>query len=152
MKNIDKFKDDIKTLMFGLIDGKPKPCIEITNIFGGCNCRNCGFYKEPFNNNYINCEKLRLDWLAQEVQEEPEKPEIFLSKEEYYFLLVCGDGYIARDKNYDLWFYAEKPERVGNSWASETGQFPLNSSFFEFIKWEDEPYFLDTLLMLNVEW
>lgn len=151
MKNIDKFKDDINTLRFGLINGIPKPCNEITSMFGGFNCRNCGFYKEPFDNNYINCEKLRLDWMIQEVQEEPEKPEIFLSKEEFNFISVAEEGFIARDSDNCLWLFVEKPFRHYDHWESEIGFCAIKNEYFKFITWNDEPILSTDLLSLGVK-
>ena len=52
-------------------------------------------------------------------------------------------GYIARDKDGEVWFYRQAPIRGYFKWNSKTGDsryFPLDEMSDEFeIKWEDKP-------------
>ncbi|MDO4929613.1 MAG: hypothetical protein Q4E59_00610 [Bacteroidales bacterium] len=51
------------------------------------------------------------------------------------------EGYIARDKSGDLFFYADKPHKAdGNIWLSDdpNDYVKLPRLFFTELKWEDE--------------
>ena len=55
-----------------------------------------------------------------------------------------SEGYIARDKNGDLYLYSDKPERSDyrhNVWISKYGvnYYAVNNNSFPEVQWETEP-------------
>lgn len=51
------------------------------------------------------------------------------------------EGYVARDKDDNLWLYEEYPVRMGNYWLNDNFimSFPIPNKMFPNLKWEDEP-------------
>lgn len=97
----------------------------------------------------VDCTKCKLWWLKQE-----HKEEIKLSEAERVILENIDKkyGWIARDKNDELYVYEKKPKKVNvNSWEDETAygyeDLPVFNHLFQFIEWEDEePYNIEELL------
>lgn len=79
-----------------------------------------------------------------------------LTKRERAFCELIPDGYIARDKDTDLWWHEYRPIKDGiREWAPG-GEY-INLELFDeipfmFITWEDdEPWAVEELLKLEVE-
>lgn len=47
-------------------------------------------------------------------------------------------GFIARDKDYSLWLYGERPEKQMDEWGGSSVLENIESSHFPEVKWEDE--------------
>ena len=144
MTNFEKYKDAILEITkhghgFGLVNNKITDCYDT-----GCN--KCEFDGA--------CNLHRFNWLYSEYREP-----IKLTKREWYFLTLVGNGYIARDGDEDLMWYEEKPYRDYNHekqfWDTkgEYNEFyGLNlNQMFPFITWESEPWSVEDLLKLEVE-
>lgn len=84
--------------------------------------------------------------------DQPKAPK--LTKRERVFCEFVEKGYIARDENGNLIYYATKPEKGAyiHEWFSSGTFMRLKKEFFEFITWEDDkPWAVADLLKLEVE-
>ena len=141
--NMEHFRDEIEAVEHrpALIDGKIKSCV------GSC-CKDCSFYTSTFE----NCSGARISWLMSEY-----KPEPVLTQREKHFVEFVETGWLARDKDDELWWYSAKPKRGAKNWVD--GQYSLGfrrvldfSQHFRFITWEDEePWAVEDLRKLKVE-
>lgn len=110
---------------------------------GGISCACCQFF-------HGNCVPNMFEWLFEEYQEPAPK----LTKAEKGFCEVIKDGYIARDKNGDLYLYNNPPYVAESEWRSVGyGRYArLCSKFFSFITWEsNKAWSIEDLLKLEVE-
>ena len=137
MINFEKFKDEIlETIEQGdniaFKNGVITPC-------STTNCMECEFYTGN------GCNKKFIKWLYAEA-----KPT--LTAKERAFCEIVNEGYIARDKDGELYIYANEPPKRKEQWCSDVDFIPLNNEYFSFIIWEDEkPWSIEELLKLEVE-
>ena len=106
-----------------------------------CNCRetlcdNCAFCLDrPYSCD--SCEGNKIRWLYQEYKEP-----VILTEDEKLLCKLLGRGWIARDKNGDLWWYEFKPKKDLSIWMSVETNSRIGIIFpqckFDFIKWEDD--------------
>ena len=70
-----------------------------------------------------------------------------------YLCKAFNSGYIARDMNGDLYFYASKPEKGDYVWRDNGTMCKIPPiSCFSFIRWEDEkPHNVEDMLTWEVE-
>lgn len=138
MTNFEKYKDEILKLLDKNIDeigilkttGEPKNCYCI-------NCTDCWFCNK-------DCRLGFIKWLYQEYKEK-------LTKVERGFCEILQKGYIARDKNGNLFVYDGLPRKGEFSWMDSMCR-KINNNFFPFISWEsDKIWSIEDLLKLEVE-
>lgn len=98
---------------------------------------------------YEHCSIKMIEWLAKEYKEQNQK----LTEKEMYLCKAFNSGYIARDMNGDLYFYASKPEKGDYVWRDNGTMCKIPPiSCFSFIKWEDkEPHSIEDMLTWEVE-
>ena len=112
----------------------------------GTVCKDCSFCSTE-----INCYALSLKWLYEEYT--PPKPK--LTKRERGFCETVGSGWLARDRNGELYLHKEKPHKRSDDWSDDVDWSYLNPSFFpdfDFITWEDdEPYSIEEMLKWEVK-
>lgn len=113
--------------------GKMVECVDI-------NCGVCAFH---FSNGGCGQDKI-IEFLYQEHEER-----IALTEDEQMLCSLLGRGWIARDKNGNLYWYEKKPTKDFDDyqWCSsgEAGVFKITKAFlqckFNFIQWKDkEPW------------
>lgn len=126
MKNWEFYEEKIKenNFIFGVIDGEIVRCLSV-------NCGKCSFKS-------ISCGTQRLRFLYQE-----HKEPIRLTDDEKVLCKLLGRGWIARDKNGNLYWYLNKPNKAGIDWMEQNLEYISISTVFpqckfNFIKWEDE--------------
>ncbi|WP_290776096.1 hypothetical protein [Anaerofustis sp.] len=85
------------------------------------------------------CNKTPICWDLKKISKN-----FIITKEEYNVLKNMDnkykDGYIARDKNGELWIFEDKPVKYSETWDNSkelTGLKPF-SDMFPNIRWEDE--------------
>ena len=138
MTNFEKYKDEILLLAknnrgFAFHMNKITDC----KLSG---CKNCIFTGACIAN--------RIKWLYEEYQEPAPK----LTKTEKGFCEIIKDGYIARDKNGDLYLYNNPPYVTETDWRECGHCTKLCSNFFPFITWESgKAWNINELLALEVE-
>ncbi len=139
MTNFEKYKDEILPLAknnraFAFHINKITDC----QLSG---CKNCIFTGACIAN--------RIKWLYEEYQEPAPK----LTKAEKGFCEILDDGYIARDKNGDLYLYNNPPHVTETDWRADYGHCTrLCTKFFPFITWEsNRNWSIEDLLKLEVE-
>lgn len=138
MTNFEKYKDEILDITKNgwakvTKDGKVTAC--------SSKCEDCAFYY----NNVGGCRNAFIKWLYGEA-----KPT--LTAKERAFCEIVAEGYIARDKEGDLYVYANEPQKGKIQWCDDVDYIPLNNEYFPFITWEDEePWTVEELLKLEVE-
>lgn len=94
MTNFEKYHEEMIEKKYRAVkDGKPISC-------KSTGCSEC----ELYNENSI-CTYSLLKWLAKEYKE----PKLKLTEKEMYLCKSLSSGYIVRDMNGDLYFYASKP-------------------------------------------
>lgn len=138
MTNFEKYKDEILLLAinnrgFAFHMNKITDC----KLSG---CKNCIFTGACIAN--------RIKWLYEEYQEPAPK----LTKTEKGFCEIIKDGYIARDKNGDLYLYNNPPHVTETDWRADYGHCTrLCTKFFPFITWEsNRNWSIEDLLKLEV--
>lgn len=111
-------------------------------------CTKCNF----FNNNTGGCDVMKFwRWMYSEHVEHPT-----LTSKERKLLEVIETGYIARDANGALWWYAKEPLKGRRTWLFEDcdgdhGKLGYILDCFSFIKFKDEkPWKVEDLLKLEV--
>lgn len=131
MKNWEFYEEELKkySLHFAMTDNKLCSCAELP-------CQECAFYRGEA----CLCDGARIRFLYQE-----HKEPVVLTDDEKTLCKLLGRGWIARDKNGDLWWYENKVnEKNSSAWvATGTGlNVNMNRFFpqckFNFIKWKDE--------------
>lgn len=137
MTNFEKYKDEILILAknnrgFAFRMNKITAC-KLTG------CENCIFTG--------SCIANRIKWLYEEYQEPTPK----LTKAEKGFCEIIKDGYIARDKNGDLYLYNNPPYVTETDWRECGHCTRLCTKFFPFITWESgKAWSIEDLLKLEV--
>lgn len=109
------------------------------------NCYACRFYESG-----KSCENKKIEWLYEEYTP-PKK----LTKRERAYCEAVEKGWLARDRNGELYLHKEKPHKRSDDWNYDVEWSNLNPSFypsFDFLKWEDdEPYAVEEMLKWEVE-
>ena len=95
---------------------------------------------------FDGCNSCVINWLKSE-----HKEKITLSEAEHTILEDTEEtfGWICRDRDGDLYIYAEKPIKRSSNWADgiKSNEFVCFNHLFQFIKWEDEQaYNIEELL------
>lgn len=142
MTNFEKYKDEIleisKTQAIAINKGRnaPEKCSNSV-------CSECLLHEGRSCN-----QKAIFQWLYSEYQEPAPK----LTKTEKGFCEIIKDGYIARDKNGDLYLYNNPPYVTETDWRTDNGRCTrLCSKFFPFITWEsNRNWSIEDLLKLEV--
>lgn len=149
MINFEKYKEDIRTLhkmghqRIGVHFGKPKECLNTA-------CEECDLYNGGYVVNRPECNKGFILWGLQEYKERPK-----LTEREHAFCVAANSGYIARDKDEEIFYFIREPVKRESLRAWDNGgEFVKLDVFnleFSFISWEDaEPWSIEELLKLEV--
>lgn len=150
MTNFEFYKDRIKelgTFNFALDkNDKLHNCWDI-------NCHDCIFSDYNNKDKGGKCGERCVDFLYAEHREKHK-----LTKKERLFCELVSTGYIARDRDSDIYYYKNKPHKKGGIWDDETESYfelaalePGIKLKFDFISWNDEyPWSIDELLSLEV--
>ena len=118
-----------------------------TGALRRCSEAGCEYCKFSSRFNGKRCEVNLVRWLFSEYQEPAPK----LTKAERGFCEILQIGYIARDKNGNLFVYDALPRRSKLMWSGSTWR-KLDCSFYPFITWEsDKAWSIEDLLELEVE-
>lgn len=143
MTNFEKYKDEIIKIFYE--KGVPIAQEKNTGRLISCGDISCGCCQFLHGNCVVNMFK----WMLEEYQEPAPK----LTKAEKGFCEVTKDGYIARDKNGDLYLYNNPPYVTETDWRANYGHCTkLYSNFFPFITWESsKAWSMEELLKLEVE-
>ena len=134
MTNFEKYHEEMIEKKYRAVkNGKPISCKSV-------GCSECEHYDE---------DSTLLKWLAKEYKEQNQK----LTEKEMYLCKAFNSGYIARDMNGDLYFYASKPEKGDYVWRDNGTMCKIPPiSCFSFIKWEDkEPHSIEDMLKWEVK-
>lgn len=134
MTNFTYYKDEI----FKILEDSPGPggFAMKNNSIVSCNkiyCDECKFNKK--NKPRTACVKNLVKWLYEEHVEIP----LLMSKERY-LLKALESGFLARNKNGDLYYHKRKPVKGSRVWYDSvimTNIQPATSNLFSFIRWED---------------
>ncbi len=159
MLNAEKYRDRVLKVCDTERDFAAKKTAKNALLFCACStnnivCEEC-FFNDGSDN--ISCGALKTKWLLSEFKE-PVK----LTQDEYNFLDLLGDGYLARGENGTLYIYDKKPQRLETtvlisgeepkqSWSGGISVFVSNfkkiKDAFKFIKSDDEePYNVKEML------
>lgn len=118
----------------------------------GVNCQRCDFFTgNNMDDDLFNCMARKTKWLMSEY-----KPEPVLTQREKGFVECIGGGWLARDKDGNLTWFEDQPERSHHEyiWTEDIDydQAKLCDMYFPFITWEDEePWSVEELRKLKVE-
>lgn len=145
--NFEFFKDEILKnnvgiLGFGFINGKICRCSKIS-------CKDCEFGKGDKD---LVCNERKFEWLYAEHIEAPK-----LTKRERAFCEAVQTGWIARDCDMRLHYYASKPELSDMEWVDDDGLWVRLELLglcetFMFIKDTDTtPWSIEDMLKLEVQ-
>lgn len=138
MINAEKYKDEI----LAIVNDSDYFAIDIDNTSvvrpcGGLECKNCVFN----NNDYNDCNFLRMNWLLSEYKESPVK----LTRLEYLLLkLFYKKDYKYLTRGVGGYLYAHKgnnpPQKNGGMWFNCETYITFNviNDLFQFVQWEDE--------------
>lgn len=151
MMNIEKYIDDILKIQnrnFGFTE-RDRKIVECGARF----CDECLFDQKNRKVDEPSCNVAKLKWLVSE-----NKEPIKLNRLEYEILKFIEFGYIARDKDGNLFSFWYKPKKDNDIWdcdvkKNQNYSHDLTSfnELFEFIKWEDEEPTLITNILNNCE-
>ena len=133
MKNWEAFEKEALELTkiggtIAVVNGEIANCDEI-------NCEDCGLTKyDPM------CDQARVLFLYDDYI-----APVRLIPAEKQLSGLLGKGFVARDKNGELYWYPVKPHRLGERWScDELGVIWLDKPFpqckFEFVSWDEEPW------------
>lgn len=148
MTNFEFYKEKIMEISVGKL-AINKHTNEIRSC-AGLSCYDCSFYRKS-----EGCNRLLTEFLYAEHKEQPK-----LTKKERMLCELYETGYIARDNNGDIGWYANKPARDAHCsrWTDGSGwdNFKYNKLTkelkFDFITWKDEePWSVEDLLKLEVK-
>lgn len=142
MTNFEKYKDEIleisrtQAIAINKRRNAPEKCSNSV-------CSECLLHEGTYCN-----QRAIFQWLYSEYQEPAPK----LAKAEKGFCEILDDGYIARDKNGDLYLYNNPPYVTETDWRECGHCTKLCSNFFPFITWESgKAWSMEELLKLEVE-
>ena len=144
MNKFEKYFEKLKNIEgnIAIINDKPVECDPFAD------CDKC--IRSASDDKCSN--KILIDWLAEEYIEKHK-----LTKNEQKLCQVLKNGWLARDRFNGLYFYAVKPAKHSNEWATLGTVLKINDLVFEdvkfdFIKWEDkEPWSVEDILKLEVK-
>ena len=150
MLNAEKFKDGITAIM----NKSDYFAIDIDNPnavrhCGGFECKNCVLH----NNDYNDCNFVRIKWLLSEYKEPPVK----VSKLEYDILKWIKENtqfeYIVRNEIGHLFASSGKPAKQQYVWTyrERTHELSIFDKLFKFVKCEDEKPTLIQSILENCE-
>lgn len=143
MTNFEKYKDEIIKIFYekGAPIAREKNTGRIV-CCGDIDCVQCQFL-------HGDCVVNMFEWMLKEYQEPVPK----LTKKERAFCEIVRHGYIARDKNGELYLYNNSPFHAETVWRTSYGHcMKLCLDFFLFITWEsDKAWGINELLALEVE-
>ena len=152
MTNGEKYEDFIKKHVksgdaFGIVNNIPKECEEI-------NCPECLLYSDAYY--FCDDEILKFySWLTAEYKEP-----IKLTLREHNFCKMVKNGFFVRDKEENLWYFEEEPERDRYlNWTLEdenVTQYLIcfsdeASNFFPFINFNSRPFSVKELLSYEIK-
>ena len=81
-----------------------------------------------------------------------ESDKIKLTKTEMDFCKVAKCGFIARDKDGKLFVFNDLPIKLVTTWCNfYYTRKELESEYFSFITWKDEPWDIQDLLKLEIK-
>ena len=133
MTNMEHYREEIEALNYdiALCNGKVVKCT-------GSGCYGCDYQDKE-------CSTKLIEWLMKEYESKP-----VLTVKEKHFVEFAKDGWLARDKNGELYFYKNKPHKnIESWWDSVPCRLKAFGYFFPFIKWEDEePWSVEELRKL----
>lgn len=136
MTNYEHYKDTIKRILessdLAVCKNEPVKCNTIS-------CKKC-----DCSGKNASCRIGVLDWCMQEYKEKPK-----LTEREKAFCVAAESGYIARDENGYLYYFKEKPIKIGKEWRKFDYNIRINGLGlnFSFIGWNDEePWTIKNLL------
>lgn len=143
MTNFEKYKDEIleisrtQAIAINKRRNAPEKCSYSV-------CSECLLHEGTYCN-----QRAIFQWLYSEYQEPAPK----LTKAEKGFCEILDDGYIARDKNGELYLYNNPPHVTETDWRADYGHcMRLCTKFFPFITWESgKVWGINELLALEVE-
>lgn len=142
MTNFEKYKDEIlgisrtQAIAINKRRNAPEKCSYSV-------CSECLLHEGRYCN-----QRAIFQWLYSEYQEPTPK----LTKAEKGFCEIIKDGYIARDKNGELYLYNNPPYVTATDWRECGHCTRLCSNFFPFITWESNRYWsIEDLFKLEVE-
>lgn len=142
MTNFEKYKDEIIKIFYE--KGTPIAREKNTGRIVCCDDISCVQCQFTLGNCVVNM----FEWMLKEYQEPVPK----LTKAEKGFCEILDDGYIARDKNGDLYLYNNPPYVTETDWRECGHCTKLCSNFFPFITWEsNKAWSIEDLLKLEVE-
>lgn len=140
MTNFEKYKDEIlgisrtQAIAINKRRNAPEKCSYSV-------CSECLLHEGTYCN-----QRAIFQWLYSEYQEPAPK----LTKAEKGFCEVIKDGYIARDKNGNLFIYNDLPRRGELVWLGSTWR-KLDCSLYSFITWgSGKAWSIEELLKLEV--
>ena len=142
MTNFEKFKNEITEIIYNKksLIAREKNAGRFV-CCGDISCAHCQFL-------HGDCVVNMFEWMLEEYQEPAPK----LTKTEKGFCEIIKDGYIARDKNGDLYLYNNPPYVTETDWRECGHCTKLCSNFFPFITWESgKAWNINELLALEVE-
>lgn len=129
MKNWEFYEEEIKKhkLAFAMKDNQVYSCASTP-------CEKCIFDMGES----CTCDVAKVRWLYQE-----HKELVLLTDDEKVLCKLLGRGWIARDKNGNLYWYLNKPNKTGIDWMEQNLEYISISTVFpqckfNFITWEDE--------------
>lgn len=141
MTNFEKYKDEIlgisrtQAIAINKRRNAPEKCSNSV-------CSECLLHEGRYCN-----QKAIFQWLYSEYQEPAPK----LTSAERGFCEVIKDGYIARDKNGELYLYNNPPYVTETDWRECGHCTKLCSNFFPFITWKSgKAWSIKDLLKLEV--
>lgn len=142
MTNFEKYKDEIlgisrtQAIAINKRRNAPEKCSYSV-------CSECLLHEGTYCN-----QKAIFQWLYSEYQEPAPK----LTKAEKGFCEILDGGYIARDKNGDLYLYNNPPYVTETDWREYGHCTRLCTKFFPFITWgSGKVWGINELLALEVE-
>ena len=141
--NFEFYKDEIlRIARNGYV-----PILTKQGKIGGCGNTDCEYC--AFSSQKKRCREVQFEWFYAEHIEQPK-----LTKRERAFCEAVQTGWIARDKNGELYWFVEgfKVDRLQRTWTSaEYSKISTMGLCFCFVKWEDtEPWAVADLLKLDV--
>ena len=128
MKNWEFYEEELKKYgcAFAMINNQLVECF-------GAPCNKCAFDPDIKK----SCSSAKMEWLYQE-----HKEPVVLTNGEQALCRLLGRGWIARDKDNNLYWYETKPKKKNLSAWLASSKMCIEMVFpqckFEFIEWEDE--------------
>lgn len=147
--NMEHFRSEIENIdacLFGIKNGEIVSCYDIC-------CDECSF-----SNLTAGTRCRRIEWLMAEYT--GFKGLITLTEKEKCIAECLDEGFVARDKIGDLFWYKSEPTKKESYWSSGLHNYDakiypkscFKFDLFRFIKWEDEePWAVADLRKLKVQ-